>query len=323
MVLIRIAIFINLLVLGNNLLAQNQTPYLISPSGDSFFDFFVSKSDKLYFSDSNKLWIYDIEQKKTIKELVVNLDSPVTSIVADEEQQIVFLGTKSGNIGGFDLESGHMRRFFFHKENRITSMVIDPDNKFLLVGVKDGDLFRHSIEDLNAYETIVRSQGEVTSLKMNQDKSAVAVSWSEGRIVILNPVTGEQESSTRVKGQYVRDLAFAGDKNRILSVSDEGYLCKWKISKKDHLALLDKEKVSGNWLLTVDVNDSGLSFCYGGTDHSFVFESPYGKNKIKFNGPVLKAHLLESHLYVSFITCIYGKGIYFTDLKDMRSVSQR
>jgi WD40 repeat protein len=322
MVFIRLAVFLNFLFLGNALLAQNQTPFLISPAGDSFYDFFVSKSNKLYFSDSRKLWVYDIKQKKTLKELAVNLKSPVTSVVADEEQQIVFLGTKSGNIGGFDLANGNMSRFNFHKGNRITSMVIDDKNKSLFVGMAKGEIFQHSTDNLEAFETIAKGKGEVTSLKINQSGEDLAASWSKGELILFNASTGIEICSTRVFDQYLRDLTFVNEQNRVLTVSHEGLLCKWRISNKKNLVLLDQEKVSGSWLLTIDTNDSGLSICYGGVNHSLIFQSPYGKNMIKYKGPVLKAHILEENMYVSFITCIYGMGIYFTNLNDMKSLSK-
>lgn len=105
------------------LLSQNIKSSLITPPVDNIFDFYLSDSDKVYFGNSENLWIYCLIQDSLINHLVLDLPSEITAIIACEERNEIFQGTKDVSIGRFDYLNKNMTHFFSHTDDRIMGPV--------------------------------------------------------------------------------------------------------------------------------------------------------------------------------------------------------
>jgi hypothetical protein len=124
--------FFSLFFIGAiGLFGQDEKSYLISPPVDNIFDFYLSESDKVYFGNSENLWIYDLIQDSLINHYDLNLSSEITAVIACEERNEVFLGTKNGSVGRFDYLNENMTHYVNHPGDRITTLAFDAEHNFL------------------------------------------------------------------------------------------------------------------------------------------------------------------------------------------------
>lgn len=291
--------------------------YLISPSVDNVFDFYLSPSAKVYFANTENLWIFDLNGDSLEHYSRLDLSSDITAIIASEERNEVFLGTKDGSIAQVDINNKNMTHFISHKGDRITSMAFNSEENFLIAGGTRGVVYKHRVADIENFEVLYSCSDQITDIELSSAGNYLSVCDGSGLVSLFDESDLSLISSSRVSDGLLRDLSFVPGTDRFVTVDEKGFFSKWRISQSKYLIKVSESRESFSGLLCVDVISEGTSFCFGGKNHQFYVQTPFGSYKKRLQGPVLKSSFFEKDGYLFFVHCLYGKGIFLTSLAGM------
>lgn len=248
----------------------------------------------------------------------VRIDSPVLSIQASSNGDFIFLGTKSGKVIVVSNRSGELLQEVDHKAGSINALAINSDENSLLCGCENGMVYRHSTENINLFSEFYEHDGSITSIEVSDENQLIAISSGDGTISLFKNQTFEFINKLKVGKQWVRNIAFNVDKQRLLCVGDAGKLYEWNIANINKARLINQTKVSSNWLLSLDIGQEGDIEGWGGLDHILRVRTRFGSYKLKLKGPILKIRFIiigSSQIYIA--CCVLGKGIQVIPLKEM------
>ncbi|WP_291860302.1 WD40 repeat domain-containing protein [Marinilabilia sp.] len=314
----RLSILFSLFLFSTiSLYSQEIKRSLISPPVNNVFDFYLSSSAKVYFGNPENLWIFDLNGDSLQHHSRLDLSSDITAIIASEERNEVFLGTKDGCIAQIDINNKMMTHFICHQGDQITSLAFNSEKNFLIAGGTRGVVYKHRVADIESFEVLYSCSDQVTDIELSSAGDYLSVCDGTGLVSLFDASDLSLISSTRVSDGLLRDLAFVLGTERFVTVDEKGIFSKWRISQSKYLINVSESRESYSGLLCVDVNSEGTSFCFGGKNHQFYVQTPFGSYKNRLQGPVLKSSFFEKDGYLFFVHCLYGKGIVLTSLAGM------
>lgn len=300
--------------------SQEDADLLVADDNSDIYTFSMSKDDKLlYYATGNEFVVYSLLDRVEQKSIEIQLTSPVTSICVEAGCNNVFLGTKSGKLFCYSIDLGKLVFEKDLKSGSINSLALTSDNRFLLCGCENGMVYKHSVTEADVTEVLFQHYGAVTSIEISQAKQLIAIASGDGTISLFSDQTFEIYERLFVKNEWVRKVAFNDFKGQLLSVGDGGKVYEWKITDDNKARLNSGQRVSSNWLLSLDIGADGQIECWGGLDHLLQVRTQFGNYKQKLKGPVLKTIFVEQNSSDIIIAClILGKGIYMVPVKDMK-----
>lgn len=300
--------------------SQEVAELRVEDGNSDIYTFSMSKDDKLlYYATGNKFIIYSLWDRVELKSIEIQLASPVTSICVEDVCNNVFLGTKSGKLVCYSIDLGRLLFETDHKSGSINALALTSDNRFLLCGCENGMVYKHSVTDTNVADVLFQHYGAVTSIEISPAKQLIAIASGDGTISLFSDQTFEVYERLFVKNEWVRKVAFNDFKGQLLSLGDGGKLYEWKITDDKKARLNSGQRVSSNWLLSLDIGAEGQIECWGGLDHLLQVRTQFGTYKQKLNGPVLQTNFVEQNSSDIIIAClILGKGIYMVPVKYMK-----
>jgi WD40 repeat protein len=277
----------------------------------------VGETQTMYYVAGDKLIGYNYLINKVIQEIDISIDSPVIAI--QKKDDVVFLGTKSGEVHSLSLSQKGPIGVIDLKAGSVTALAMTSDGKYLLTGCENGMVYSHYIDDISNYVEFFEHDSSITSIAVSEALNSIAVSSGDGTISLFKEPNMEWKKTLKVGKKWVRQVAFNSAKKRLLCVGDDGRLREWNIAQEDNFRLLNEARVSNNWLYSVTVNHDGEMICWGGLDHVLKARFKFGSFEKKLKGPIVQAAFLDVGSSQTVIACcVLGKGIQIVPAKEMK-----
>ena len=300
--------------------SQKREIIQLSDSDKDVYTFTISADRQLlYYANESRLSIFDLTDNKLVSTYNIKTNSPVTAIQAHPNTHILFIGTKSGKLVTISTDTGEELSENDYKSGRINALALTSDERSILVGCENGMVYMQSIKDENGVTDFYQHEKSITSIEVSKSKQLIAISSGDGSISLFREPTYESINKLFVEKDWVRKVVINENKDRLLCVGDDGYLYEWSIATIEKSRLLSKKKVSGNWLLSLDIGSEGDVECWGGLDHVLKAKTGFATYTMKLKGPPLKTEFItDPSTQISIVVCVLGKGIQIIPLREMK-----
>lgn len=300
---------------------HSQNTIVELPNSDKDTYSFTTSADGhlLYYTNKNHLTVFNLMNYEVINVFNIQVDSPVLSILVDPNTSTLFLGTKSGKLVAVSKETGKLHFEKEYNSGSINALALTSDERTFLIGCENGMVYMQSIEDENTISEFYQHNKAITSIEVSKEKQLIAISSGDGSISLFGEPTYEWIDKLSVGKDWVRKVVINDSKDRLLCVGDDGRLYEWNIANITKARLINKNRVSRNWLLSLNIGSDENVKCWGGLDHLLKVRTNFGTYRLKLKGPVLKAEFINSgSIQVYIAVCILGNGIQIIPLKEMK-----
>ena len=292
---------------------------LPNSSNDTYCFVIPENENVLYYTSDNKVNCYDIITNKVVKILEIQVGSPVTAIQVQSELDNIYLGTKAGKLIVISKSTGELIFEKDYKAGSINVLEFTNNKNNLLCGCENGMIYQQSAIRAEDMSEFYQHDKAITSIAVSDSLHLIAISRADGIVSLFKDNSYEWLSKINSGEDWIRKVTFNDSKNRLLCVGDDGRLYEWNIANIEKPRLLNQDKVSRNWLLSLDIGNEGKVKCWGGLDHHLKITTQFARIETKLKGPILKVQLIQDVLPGTVVVCcILGKGVQIIPIKAMK-----
>lgn len=312
-------LFFILILISAITYAQDEELLILPNYNSEIYCFALTNNGQsIYYLAGQKLISFDLKQQKSISELDIAIEAQVISICTDDTIDQIFFGTKSGKLISVSKTTGKVSFEYAYNAGSVNSLALTSDKKYLLSGCENGMVYKHSLEDICISNEFYECNESITSIKVSQEKHLIVISSGDGTITLFKDQTFEWINKLNASNKWLRQIAFNERKERLVCVGDAGRIMEYNISSIEHIRLIADDRVSKNWLLGLDVDDSGNVECWGGLDHLLKVRTSFGNYSLNLKGPVLQSSFISKSEYKLHIACcVLGSGILIIPIEKM------
>nr|WP_319401006.1 hypothetical protein [uncultured Carboxylicivirga sp.] len=288
------------------------------PTTNSTIKTFAIDDKLIIYPNGDKLDVWDIDKNSIVKSYPFSTPQAVRCIGVSDSLRYICYGTTDGQLV---ILSNDFQKIIYDEqvsEKSITSLAFIDDMFKLLVGCNGGQVYELDLLNLEPPKLFFTGIDEITSINYSNQLGYISISGGN-QINIFKDHSGEWLTSFSIKKGWVRETKFEASNKRLFAVGDDGMLREWKIGEDDNFVLIRSNRVSANWLLSLDVGNAGDVIATGGLNHNLQALIKFGQYDIKLKGPLLQTKIIQDNeRQIKLVCCVYGVGIQIVSLNHMK-----
>ncbi len=290
--------------------------YFGNPSASVFNFCFNGNGELLAVPAGNRIDVWNIRQHEIVTTLPEVHTKPILAIDYSKSGKYIVSGGEDSTLIVWNVVSRQPSRKMKVHEGMILCAKFSPDDSLIVSGSSGNDLVISSTFSGKTLHILKGHKGDVTDIKF-LDTNIIASCSADGCIFLWNTATGAEINHWQAHHNWIRELSVNPGKTLMLSCSDDGTLKAWDIADLKQIKLKWQQKVSKNWLTTVDLLD-GNAFACSGHDRKVSIIYSYGKYTSRAETYVTKVRFVVGTEKLQLIIATLGRGIYQIDAKDMK-----
>jgi WD40 repeat protein len=138
---------------------------------------------------------------------------------------------------------------------RIRVICLSKDGRFVYGGTDDGEVIRWNIENGEANTVLKNNGNSIHAITMNSSGTKLAIGDKTGKILIVNPVSGQIISQIKAHTSRILDINFSPDNSQLATSSFDGTIRIWNAQRLSDPPVIITAHES--WVLAVAFSPDG------------------------------------------------------------------
>jgi WD40 repeat protein len=300
--------------------SQPKEKYTVFPTNDKIiFDFcFMENGEKLAVADNTDIRFFSVETLELQSELSGGHSNRILTIDVSADNSLLVSADRTGKIVIWDVKAKTQLKSFSMENSPVTALKISPDSKHFIAGNSDGKVFVYDIETGQKIYTLDKQNKDVTSVAYSPNGELFATSGGDKTIYLY---TKDGKLVTVLKGHknWVREILFAEDGNKLISCGDDAQVMFWDLSSLKHITHKSYKKFGKNWITGIDYDDSDETLILGTISGKIEISTSFNFYKTAIRKPVNKIKLFtDNKSIIKFVVATQGKGLILMNAVNMK-----
>jgi WD domain, G-beta repeat len=285
---------------------------------ESIIDYtFLYGGTQLIVGKSGGIEIWDMKTKSKLQELDNSDIQHNTCVDVSPDNRFVIAGGWDGKVLLWDLKSMEVV-WEIKTENKILDVEIASDNLSIAVGSSNSNIYKVDLISGEITGILKKHRLDVMSLEFRDEGKYLFSASADRSIMVWDYKDGIVVNQLTENDNVVKDIKLNIDESRLVSCGLDGVTCLWYVKSINNILLLEKEKVSKNWLSNVNYYKDGSSYISSDLSGNIFLFAKVNLKK-NFKKPIIKTEIVPKEsekieimvLFQNYGICIYDVRVMY------------